>query len=710
MKRKKKRVPLLSTHKLLKFFADHPSKAYGLSALKRKMNLEKLANLEDCLEQLERKKLIEKVSPGKWVYKGLVAKGPGGSDTFLEGTVDMARAGFAYILVKGMERDVFVSAKNLNGAMDGDYVQVRPTRVYLNKPEGTVVRVINRSTSQFVGIFRAYKNHNLVIVDQFPHVLEIQVRTTPDIPVQDFDRVVVEITKWKERPGDRIFGKITSNLGREKTTEIEMQSIIAESGFPLQFPKEVLHEAAEISDEVTDMNHRMDYRKVTTFTIDPVDAKDFDDALSVQFTKDGLLEVGVHIADVSYYVAPDSGLDKEALRRGNSVYLVDRVIPMLPERLSNELCSLRPDEDKCCFAVIFTFDEEMHVRKHWIGRTLIHSCKRFTYEEVQTILDGKKHKLSKELELLDNLAKKIRTDRLKNGAIDFETDEVRFKLDEQGQPLELYVKERFDAHKLIEEFMLLANKTVAKFMALKNKGIPVPFVYRVHDEPDPDKLEDFMFFAREMGVKLDLSTPKKTARSLNQLASMARENADLHFLQPLAIRTMAKATYTTDNIGHYGLAFEYYTHFTSPIRRYSDLIVHRILADNLKGEKRYRLDALEAQCRHISTQEKKAMEAERASTRYFQVLYMSRFTGQSFDGRITGMNDQNFYVELIDTRCEGFLPIADLQENIEIHRNRLSAKSGTRDFQWKIGDKVRVKVMAADLDERELVFALDETS
>lgn len=709
MKRKKKSVQLLSTHKLLHFFATHSSKAYGLSALKSKLNLEKLGNLEDCLQQLEKKKLIEKVTPGKWIYKGLIASGKKQLEEFHEGTVDVARAGFAYILCKGMSRDIFVSAKNLNGAMDGDYVQVRLTRLFMNKPEGIVTKILQRSKSQFVGIYRSYKNHDVVMIESFPLVLEVFVKPLAANKPQDFDRVVVEITRWRERPGDKMFGTITENLGREKTIEIEMQSIIAENGFPLHFPKEVLKEAEEIDEHIRDLDQRMDYRKVNTFTIDPIDAKDFDDALSIQYNKDGLLEVGVHIADVSYYVQPDSGLDKEALKRGNSVYLVDRVIPMLPEKLSNELCSLRPNEDKLCFAVIFTFDEEMQLKKYWIGRTIIHSKRRFAYEEVQEILDGKKDSLKKDLDLLQKLAKKIREERLKNGAIDFESDEVRFKLDERGYPQELYVKERFDAHKLIEEFMLLANKTVAKFMSLKNKGIPIPFVYRVHDLPDTDKLEDFMLFAREMGVKLDLSTPKKIARSLNHLAELTRTQPELQILQPLAIRTMAKASYSPDNIGHYGLAFEYYTHFTSPIRRYADLIVHRILSDNLKSEKRVRMEALESQCRHISTQEKKAMLAERESTKYFQVLYMSRFIGQSFEGRITGMNDQNFFIELIKSKCEGVLPISEIPGEPEIHKNRLSARTAEKEMKWRIGDTIQVKVVTADLDDRALILSLDDS-
>lgn len=491
---------------------------------------------------------------------------------------------------------------------------------------------------------------------------------------------------------------------------MEMESILAGAGFPLDFPSAVLHEASEIVEHEYDLEERRDFREITTFTIDPVDAKDFDDALSYSRTEDGLLEIGIHIADVSHFVKSDSALDKEALKRGNSVYLVDRVLPMLPEKLSNELCSLRPNEDKLTFSVVFTYDEEMNIKKHWIGKSVIHSKRRFTYEEVQEILHGKVGDFVLELNHLNDIAKHTRKERLRNGAIDFESDEVRFKLDEAGLPKELFVKQRLDAHMLIEEFMLLANKYVAHFMAFKNKSIPVPFVYRIHDLPDPDKLQDFMVFAHELGVKLDLSTPKKISKSLNQLAELIKENEDLKILQPLAIRTMAKAEYNPNNIGHYGLAFEYYTHFTSPIRRYADLMVHRILFDNLKKEKRYRLDTIEAQCRYISSQERKAMEAERESIRYFQVFYLKDKIGEIYDGRITGMNDRGFYVQLIENQCEGVLLLDDMDDQIEVKKNRLSASSTISDQQWKMGDHIKVKIVSADLDDRELVFSLETNS
>lgn len=709
-KKNKRTQDLLSNSKLLRFFADNKDKAYGISAIKRRLRLDKLGNLLELLETLEHKKLIERVSPGKWIYKGFAAQPLKGKEEIYEGVVDVARAGFAYILCKGLSRDIFVSQKNLFGAQDGDFVQVRVVRMYMNKPEGVVTKVLQRSRTQFVGVYRAHKNHSVVLLENAGQIMEIFLQNDALDGLVDFDRVVVEITHWKQKPGDKMQGRVVRTLGQEKTINMEMESILAGAGFPLDFPSAVLHEASEIVEHEYDLEERRDFREITTFTIDPVDAKDFDDALSYSRTEDGLLEIGIHIADVSHFVKSDSALDKEALKRGNSVYLVDRVLPMLPEKLSNELCSLRPNEDKLTFSVVFTYDEEMNIKKHWIGKSVIHSKRRFTYEEVQEILHGKVGDFVLELNHLNDIAKHTRKERLRNGAIDFESDEVRFKLDEAGLPKELFVKQRLDAHMLIEEFMLLANKYVAHFMAFKNKSIPVPFVYRIHDLPDPDKLQDFMVFAHELGVKLDLSTPKKISKSLNQLAELIKENEDLKILQPLAIRTMAKAEYNPNNIGHYGLAFEYYTHFTSPIRRYADLMVHRILFDNLKKEKRYRLDTIEAQCRYISSQERKAMEAERESIRYFQVFYLKDKIGEIYDGRITGMNDRGFYVQLIENQCEGVLLLDDMDDQIEVKKNRLSASSTISDQQWKMGDHIKVKIVSADLDDRELVFSLETKS
>ncbi|MBK9994973.1 MAG: ribonuclease R [Saprospiraceae bacterium] len=696
------------TKQIIRYYADNQGKPMGLSAVMRKLNTNKSADVVRILNELEAKKTIQKVTPGKYIYSGLKVnheKVNTKSDTF-EGIVDMASAGFAYILCKGLSKDVFVSSANLKSAQDGDYVQIKITRPSPRRPEGLVTKIIQRSKTQFVGIYRIFKNQSYVLVKQRNQNFEIFLNQANTLIPEDFDRVVVEVSDFKNKASDRMLGKISQILGKESTVDIEMKSIIAEQGFGLEFPQAVLEETKNMSDKITDISKRRDFREICCFTIDPIDAKDFDDALSIRRDENNDLEIGVHIADVSYYVEPNSALDKEALKRGNSVYLVDRVLPMLPERLSNELCSLRPNEDKATFSAVFTFDEERNIKKHWIGKTIIHSQRRFAYEEVQDILVKGEGELFDELFLLDTIAKKIRVERLKNGAIDFETEEVRFKLDDNGNPLELYVKERLDAHMLIEEYMLLANKYVATFIAKKNKAYIIPFVYRIHDKPDPEKLAEFGEFALEMGIHLDFNTPKKIAKSMNLLADKARQDSSLKVLQSLAIRTMAKAAYSPDNIGHYGLSFEYYSHFTSPIRRYSDLMVHRILLDNLEGEKRYQLDIIERQCTHISSQERKAMIAERESTKYFQVLFLKEQLGKEFDGIITGMNNRGIFVEMLQNRCEAILPLETLGSEVEVNKNRLSVSlvKGTKPL--KMGDKLKVRLISANLEDKELVVNL----
>jgi len=693
---------------IIRLYADNQGKPMGMSAVMRRLNTNKSSDIFKILEELESKGTLKKVTPGKYIYNGLKINSEKiniKQETF-EGIVDLASGGFAYILCKGLSKDIFVSGANLKSAQDGDYVQIKLTKPSVRRPEGVVTKILQRSKSQFVGIYRVFKNESYVIVKQRNQSFDIYLDKTNALIPNDFDKVVVEVTAWKLRSSDRMLGTVTSILGKELTTDIEMKSILAEQGFNLEFPTAVIEEMKVVTDKISDISSRRDFRNICCFTIDPIDAKDFDDALSIRRDENNDLEIGVHIADVSYFVEPNSALDKEALKRGNSVYLADRVLPMLPEKLSNELCSLRPNEDKATFSVVFTFDNEKNIKNYWIGKTIIHSQRRFAYEEVQQILTDGSGELFDELFLLDNIAKKIRSERLKNGAIDFETEEVRFKLDEDGKPLALYVKERLDAHMLIEEYMLLANKYVATFIAKKNKAILIPFVYRIHDEPDPEKLAEFGEFAREMGIFLDFSTPKKISKSMNLLADKARQDSSLKVLQSLAIRTMAKAAYSPDNIGHYGLSFDNYTHFTSPIRRYSDLMVHRILMDNLKSEKRYQLDVIERQCLHISTQERKAMIAERESTRYFQVLYLQGQIGNEFEAIITGMNNRAIFVEMIANKCEATLPLDSIEGDAELNKNKLSISLIRGSKPLKMGDSLKVKLISARLEDKELIVEL----
>jgi len=685
--------------RILIFFQLNSTKKFTAFQIAKKLKVKDIRFLLEQLDTLVEKKQIKHSANQKYAaLSSTASKGDSKSTSkVFSGYVDMARAGFAYIICQDEVHDVYVNQKHLNGAEDGDLVKVELLPGRRVKPDGKIIEIITRSRTQLIGVVRFYNHRAIAFAQAGKKLIEVLVHIPRNIPVEEFDRVVIAITKYKEKSRDLLEGNVIRNLGKETSNDIEMQSILVDKGFPLDWSEALLTAADKISPEISLHSYRKDFRSVTTFTIDPFDAKDFDDALSVQKNKEGQWEIGVHIADVSHYVEEHSALDKEALRRGNSVYLVDRVLPMLPEKLSNNLCSLRPKEDKYTFSVVFTLDDKFNIIGQWIGKTLIHSNHRFTYEEVQEILDGKQGPYQKELHLLNTLATHIRKERMAHGSIDFDSVEVKFKLDAHGNPLELLIKERKPAHMLIEEFMLLANKFVALFIAQKNKEKPIPFVYRIHDKPDPGKLE---------GLKLDFSSPKKISQSINKISEAAQKNEVFKILQPLAIRSMAKAEYSPHNIGHYGLAFPFYSHFTSPIRRYADLLVHRLLYANLETSYRAEPDLLHRQCLHISNQERKAMEAERASTRYFQVVFLKDRVGELFDGRIIGMNERGFYIELEGSHCEGFLPINQLDNDIEIHKSRFKASSSFITKAWKIGDKLKVKLVAADLDQKELLLSI----
>ena len=471
-----------------------------------------------------------------------------------------------------------------------------------------------------------------------------------------------------------------------------------------------MDEAAAISREITtnEVARRRDMRGTTTFTIDPETAKDFDDALSFKQLENGNYEVGVHIADVAHYIEEGSALDKEALNRSTSVYLVDRVLPMLPEELSNDLCSLNPNEDKYTFSAIFEMKKNGKIKSEWFGRTVIHSNRRFTYEEAQERLESKKGDFQEELNILNKIHHNLREHRYKNGSISFESEEVRFILDDNGKPIDTYVKERKDAHMLVEDFMLLANRSVGKYISEKDK-IEIPFVYRIHDEPNPDKLVDFAVFAKALGYKMHIDTPTQIAESFNALAAAAKENEQLKMLEPLAIRTMSKAEYSSENIGHYGLGFQYYSHFTSPIRRYSDVLTHRILFKNLEHKtERVDKDALEQMCKHISIQERNATQAERESIKYKQVEYMEDQIGNTFNGRISGMIEKGIFVELLDSKAEGLIKFSSLTENYDVADSRLVATGRRTGDEIKMGDRVQVKVLGTNIDNRLIDFELLE--
>jgi len=507
------------------------------------------------------------------------------ADDELIGRVDLSRSGSGYIVVEGREQDIFIPQRRLGGAMNGDTVRIRFwTPRGRNKPEGEVVEVTDRKVEFFLGSYRDGRKYGVVIPDRIEYEFDVAVMPNNAGEAKDGDKVVVKVTEWPERAGQNPRGVITQVLGATGSTDIEMKGILINQGFELNHSVEAMQEAEAIPETISpqEAHRRLDLREVLTFTIDPYDAKDFDDAISYRKLDNGRLEIGVHIADVSHYVRPGSALDDEAAKSTTSVYLVDRVLPMLPEKLSNGVCSLRPNEDKCTFSAMFEFDEKYVIRKTYFKKTLTHSDRRFTYEEAQELIesdlnsvrssgDAEEAKWTEIIQHVNTISKKLRARRFKSGAIDFDSDEVRFKLDENGAPIDAYVKERKDSNMLVEDFMLLANRSVAEFIGNKGKKLEIPFPYRVHDEPDPDKMANLATFAAQFGIDLDLKTPKSIAKSYNRLTKLAAEREELAVLSPLAIRTMAKAEYTTENIGHYGLAFENYAHFTSPIRRYADI-------------------------------------------------------------------------------------------------------------------------------------------
>jgi len=703
-KSKHSKSPLKS--KVLHFFKSNPKKRVSAKQLHKKLKLKvSVSEVQNTFHKLEKQGLLYNIAENKFRLDRFIVTDE--ERETHEGMVDLIRSGSAYIIVDGMEEDIYVPSKHLGFALDKDIVKVEITRKAgknKKKAEGKVVKIIKRSNNQFLGSLNVHKGQGVVHINNSKTAFDIQITTKDLNDGQDGDIVIVELVENGQDP-KKLWGRVSSNLGEMSANDLEMNSILINAGFNIEFPEEVKRESEAISTEITgsEIENRRDIRGVLTFTIDPHDAKDFDDAISYEVLDNGSTRIGVHIADVSHYVRPGTELDKEAFFRSTSVYLVDRVCPMLPEKLSNELCSLRPNEDKLCYSAIFDMDDALKIKNVWIGRTVIHSDRRFTYEDAQEIIDAGEGDHADVLIRLNEIAKTYRKRRFKNGAINFETDEVRFRIGEDGEPLSVYIKDRMDTHMLVEEFMLMANRSVATYMTKLDKKKPVPFVYRVHDEPDPDKLADFAVFAASLGINLNVETPQNVAKSLNSLAKKTEENDTLKMLQPLAIRTMAKAIYTTDNIGHYGLAFDNYTHFTSPIRRYSDVLVHRIVDMNLDKITRVSEEELEAKCKHISAQEKKAVDAERESIKYKQVEYMASQIGETFEGVISGMIERGIFIELLESKAEGMISFEQIGDHFE-NENAFSVVGKKTGTSFKMGDKIMVTLREADLDKRRLEF------
>jgi ribonuclease R len=694
------------TQLVLDVFEQNGKEALNYKQVAAKLNIREPESREtilDILKEEVKKDTLQEISPGK--FKILELK------TFIEGKVDMTSEGSAFIVTDDeFESDIFVAPRKLRNALNGDRVKVY---VYAKskgkRKEGEVIEIIKRAKMEFTGIVKLSERFAFFVPDDRKMLHDIFIPLNHLNGAKNGMKAVATITDWPPEAKNPI-GVIKTVLGVQGENDTEMNAILADYGFPLSFPAEVERDAEEISDIITpeEIAKRRDFREVLTITIDPYDAKDFDDAISYKKLENGNFEVGVHIADVAHYIIPDSELDKEAYDRGTSVYLVDRVIPMLPERLSNGLCSLRPHEDKLCFAAVFELNEAGQVLTEWFGKTVIHSDRRFTYEEVQEVIETSQGDYIEEIHQLNALAYKLREQKFKNGAISFESTEVKFKLDETGKPTGVFVKERKDAHKLIEDFMLLANRKVAEFVSKKGKGKhKYTFVYRAHDAPNPETLGNFAQFAARFGYKINMKSDREIARSLNHLMADVEGKKEQNVLTQLAIRSMAKAVYTTKSSSHYGLAFDHYTHFTSPIRRYPDVMVHRLLLHYLNGGQSANAEHYEALCKHSSEKEKKAADAERASVKYKQAEYLKDHIGSIYSGVISGVTEWGMYVQIPENNCEGMIRLRDISDDFYTWDEKNYAIIGQRKKKvYQLGDEIRIKVKNVDLTKKQIDFSL----
>ncbi len=653
-----------------------------------------------ALQELHDNDYLEQISRGRYRLKAKTGT--------ICGIVELQPQGFAYIVSDEVDRPVLVSARNLNNAMEDDKVKVHLyARRKKHDLEGEVTEIVERAKTHFVGTVQLSRNFAF-LVPAGKVGFDIFIAKENLNGAKNGQKAIAEIIEWPPRARSPI-GKITEVLGDTGNNDAEMHSILAEFELPHKFPERLDRVAKKIPFEIPEEEYkkRRDFRNVTTFTIDPADAKDFDDALSLRKLDNNNWEVGIHIADVTHYVTPNSLIEEEAQSRATSVYLVDRVVPMLPERLSNGVCSLRPKEDKLCFSAVFELNEKAGVVKEWFGKTVIHSNRRFSYEEAQEILEKGEGEFSDELSALNQLSKKLRKERFKKGSIAFERLEIKFNIDENGKPLSVYFKEAKDANLLIEEFMLLANKKVAEFIGKPGgKKKSKTFVYRIHDKPDPDKLESFNSFIHRFGYGIQLTSVKTISNSMNNLLEHVKGRKEQNVVETLAIRTMAKAEYSTRNIGHYGLAFDFYTHFTSPIRRYPDMMVHRLLEKYLEDGRSVSEQKFEDLCHHSSDMETRASRAERASIKYKQVEFMQEHVGEDYTGVISGVTDWGIYVEL-ENKIEGMVPIRELDDDFYIFDEKNYALVGRHKHKkYQLGSEVKVQVWRTNLEKKQLDLKL----
>ena len=717
MAKKKKIENKLSTFTsvILGIFADEPFRPKNYKQVCKIMGIKDLAGKDvvyNLLIDLKDKGLLKEERPFSYVMSTAGMEQFRPRQKYVEGTVEMKSTGKAYVIRDDDEgEDIFIAANNTYKALHGDRVRVAmfPKRNN-SKPEGEIVEVLERRHTDFVGILNISRGYVFVRPDVDWMPVDIFIPRGDLHRAKDGDKVIARLVDWPDGSGNP-FGEITRVLGKPGENDVEMESILAAHEYPIEFPKEVEREASKIPVRIgkDEIKKRRDFRKTFTITIDPADAKDFDDAISLKRLDNGHWEVGVHIADVSHYVRPGSAIDQEALGRGTSVYLVDRTIPMLPEKLCNNVCSLRPDEEKLTFSVVFEMDDDAKIYDRWIGKTVIKSCRRYTYEEVQAMIEGDDGDYKDEILKFNSLATKLREQRMALGSINFHSEEVKFILDENKKPIDTYVREQNESHELIEDFMLLANRTVAEtFGKPESKWHNLTFVYRIHDEPNPEKLNKFVLLLSRLGYSMNLSNRSTLVNSYNKLFKDVEGKGEKNLIETVALRTMAKAVYSTDNIGHYGLAFDYYTDFTSPIRRYPDLMVHRLIERYLiEGQGSADKKKYEEMCKHSSEMEKQAEDMERQSIKYKQAEYLQDKIGQVFEGLVSGVSKWGLFVELKDNKCEGMVRYENLPGDyyyLDDDNFRVVGQETGRVIQ--LGDEVRVVVKAVDLFKHRMDFEM----